>query len=157
MRMDTAFPSKYLKAADLESKPSWRMKISHVEMEQVNRSGDKSPVLYFRGARKGLALNKTNNNKLCEHYGNDSDDWEGKEIDLVVRMVDYQGDEVPAIRIQIPNKKRSDHQAPARDHVEAAERDRGSHLSGDPIDDDKPRESKREQKFDKELDDEIPF
>lgn len=124
MRMDTAFPSKYIKASDLQGRPV-TVTMSHVEMEQVGRTGDKQPVLYFTGKQKGLVLNKTNNNKICAEYGDDSDDWTGQPITLVERMVDYQGEEVPAIRIQIPPKSRarSDHQAPPRDHMEAAERD----------------------------------
>ncbi len=39
-------------------------------------------VLYFVGKEKRLVLNGTNTGILCNAYGNDSEDWVGKEIGL---------------------------------------------------------------------------
>lgn len=44
-------------------------------------------VLYFVGKDKRLVMNGTNTGALCVAYGNDSDDWIGKEIGLTT--VDY--------------------------------------------------------------------
>ena len=59
MRISSAFPSKYLKAADLQDKQV-TVRMSHVETETIG--DDDRPVLYFQGKEKGLVLNKTNAN-----------------------------------------------------------------------------------------------
>ena len=100
MRIDTAFPGQYLKAADLQGR-SVQVIIDRVEMETV---GDKQkPVLYFQGKVKGLALNKTNSNTVAECYGYETDDWHGKTVMLTEVMVDFQGRTVPAIRVRTPS------------------------------------------------------
>lgn len=99
MRIDSAFPSTYLKAADLQGR-NVVVTISHVRMEDVG--DDHKPVLYFVGKEKGLALNKTNSNNISALYGYETDDWTGKPIELFEAQVDYQGKSVPAIRVRIP-------------------------------------------------------
>lgn len=99
MRIDSAFPSTYLKAADLQGR-NVTVTISHVRMEDVG--DDHKPVLYFVGKEKGLALNKTNSNNISALYGYETDDWTGKPIELFEAQVDYQGKSVPAIRVRIP-------------------------------------------------------
>jgi arabinogalactan endo-1,4-beta-galactosidase len=98
MRISAAFPSQYLKAADLLGK---RVKVvmSHVAMEDIG--GDHKPVLYFIGKEKGLVLNKTNANNIAGQYGDDTDHWSGQTIELVETMVDFQGRTVPAIRVYV--------------------------------------------------------
>ena len=54
MHIESAFPSKYLKGADLNGK-TVRATIDRVEIEEVG-DGDRKPVVYFRNSDKGLAL-----------------------------------------------------------------------------------------------------
>lgn len=98
MRISAAFPSQYLKSADLQGR---RVKVtmSHVNMEDVG--GDPKPILYFIGKEKGLVLNKTNANNIAMIYGDDTDAWSGQTIELVEAMVDFQGRTVPAIRVYV--------------------------------------------------------
>ena len=42
-------------------------------------------VLYFEGKEARLVLNGTNTGTLCTAYGNDSDNWQGKEISLMTK------------------------------------------------------------------------
>ena len=103
MRISAAFPSDYLKAADLQDR-TIRVTMSHIKLEQIGQ-GDKQetkPVLYFQGKEKGLVLNKTNANTIAAVYGDDTDNWEGAEIDLFPAMVDFQGKSVAAIRVKVP-------------------------------------------------------
>jgi hypothetical protein len=104
MRVSAAFPSKYLKAADLNNK-NMIVKMSHVEMETINETEDDKPVLYFEGLEKGLVLNKTNSTKIAGAYGDEMDDWKGQEIVLFPAMVDFKGDTVEAIRVRAPQPK----------------------------------------------------
>ena len=77
MRIDMAFPSTYLKAADLQSR-AISVLMDRVEMREV---GDElKPVLYFIGKEKGLVLNKTNATTISGMYGYDTDSWHNKKI-----------------------------------------------------------------------------
>lgn len=96
MRIDSAFPSQYLKAADLQGKKV-TVTMSHVDMEDIG--GDLKPILYFIGKDKGLVLNKTNSNTIAMMHGYETDEWSGKSITLVEAMVDFQGRTVAAIRV----------------------------------------------------------
>lgn len=99
MNINEAFPSKYLKAADLQGR-NVTVKISHVQEEQIG--ADNKQILYFQGKERGVVLNKTNANNIATLYGCETDDWHGKEITLVEAMVDFQGKSVPAIRMKAP-------------------------------------------------------
>jgi hypothetical protein len=102
MRISAAFPSDYLKATDLDGR-NVKVAMSHVEMKDIG--GDHKPILFFVGKEKGLVLNKTNANNIALAYGDDTDDWNGKEIVLFEAMVDFQGKTVPSIRVRAPTAK----------------------------------------------------
>jgi hypothetical protein len=88
MRISSAFPSPYLKAADLQGRRV-PVKISRVEMQEF--TDEVKPVVYFEGKSKGLVLNKTNANTISAAYGDETEDWEGKETVLYEAEVEYQG------------------------------------------------------------------
>lgn len=97
MRIGSAFPSDYLKAADLNGK-AVRVTIDNVTEEKIGE--DRKPVLHFVGKDKTLVLNKTNANRITEAVGSDeTDDWQGWSITLYPCKVDYQGNRVDAIRV----------------------------------------------------------
>lgn len=102
MHISTAFPSEYLKAADLQGR-NISVVIERVEMRDVG--DDTKPVIYFRGKERGVVLNKTNANNIAMAYGDDTDAWTGKEVILYETMVDFQGRSVQAIRIRPPMAK----------------------------------------------------
>jgi arabinogalactan endo-1,4-beta-galactosidase len=102
MRISGAFPSDYLKAADLDGKPVLLI-MSHVEMKDIG--GDHKPILFFKGSEKGMVMNKTNANNIAALYGDDTDNWQGKEIVLFEAMVDFQGKTVAAIRVRAPKQR----------------------------------------------------
>ena len=57
MKVNEAFPSKFLKADDLQDR-TVKLTIDRVEMDEV---GDgRKPIAYFKDAKKGLVLNVTN-------------------------------------------------------------------------------------------------
>ena len=60
VKISEAFPSPYLKCADLGGKP-WDMKIRAVVMEDLGQGNDKEAkaVVYFESAKKGFVLNRT--------------------------------------------------------------------------------------------------
>lgn len=97
-----AFPSKYLKASDLQ-KRQVTLKISHAQFEKIGT--DDKLVLYFQGTKdnKGVVLNKTNAGVVANAYGDETDEWAGKPVTLFEAMVEFQGKLSPAIRMMIPN------------------------------------------------------
>lgn len=99
MRISNAFPSDYLKAADLDGRQV-KVVMSHVEMRDIG--GDHKPILFFQGKEKGMVLNKTNANNITGMYGDDTESWAGREIVLFEAAVDFQGKTVPAIRVKAP-------------------------------------------------------
>ena len=93
------FPSNYVKASDLNGK-ELTLTMANVEREKLGE--DYKPVLYFKGAKKGLVLNKTNTNTIGDAYGDDSDAWFGQPITLFSAMVEFAGKLQPAIRVKVP-------------------------------------------------------
>ena len=102
MRVSDAFPSNYVKCSDLQDQQV-TVVIASVAMEDIG--DDNKPVVYFQGRQKGMVLNKTNANNISALYGDDTDDWTGREIILYPAMVDFQGRSVPAIRVKGPAKR----------------------------------------------------
>lgn len=100
MNIQTAFPSKYLKAADLgKARPV--VTIAKVAMEDVG--DDHRPVVYFQGKDRTLVLNKTNANMIEEIAGTpETDSWRGVAIVLYASKTDYGGKRVDCIRVDTP-------------------------------------------------------
>lgn len=105
MRISSAFPSKYLRAADLPEDKSVAVVIDHVSIENVagnDDPNDEKPVLYFQGKQKGVVLNRTNANVISAVYGDDTDQWVGKQVLLYATETSFQGKMMPCIRMRIP-------------------------------------------------------
>lgn len=135
--INEAFPSNYLKAADLKGRNAL-VKMDRADFEMIG--DDKKLILYFEGKEKGMVLNKTNAGNIAAAYGDDTDDWQGQEIVLFEAMVDFQGKTVPAIRVRAPQAK----DRPARQSPRPSSADIGRD-QGSP-----PRQSA-------DMDDDIPF
>jgi hypothetical protein len=105
MRISEQFPSKYLRASDLDGEQTAVM--GRVEMEEVGTDKERKPVLYFQGLDKGLVLNKTNSGTISQLYGDDTDDWAGEAITLFSAMVSFQGETKPAVRVRAPSRKKA--------------------------------------------------
>jgi hypothetical protein len=100
MRTREVFTGGFLKAEDLGA-ASPVVTIDHYKVDKVG--DDRKPILFFVGKDRPLVLNVTNANRITEIMGTDEmDDWVGKQIRLYVTKVDYQGQRVPAIRVESP-------------------------------------------------------
>ena len=98
MDMNQAFPSDYLKAADLQGQDV-TVTMSHVEMAEFG--SEQKPVLFFHGKDKGLVLNKTNTNTIIGMFGPESTGWKGNRIIIFPTQTDFQGRQVACIRVKI--------------------------------------------------------
>ena len=94
-----AFPSNYLKAADLKN-GTIALKIDKVIFEEIGQNKDNKPVVYFTDVKKGMVLNKTNATTIGAVHGQEFEGWTGKEIELFEQMVPFQGQNVAAIRVR---------------------------------------------------------
>ena len=107
MKTSDVFPSRFVKAEDLDGDKI--VTVEQVILEEVfNQQGntkEQKPIIYFKGATKGMLLNKTNWSKLADAYGDESDAWKGQKCILTTVEVQAFGDVVSAIRIKIPNGK----------------------------------------------------
>lgn len=98
MNINEEFPSKWLKATDLNGQqPTYT--IREVSREDIGDDGFK-PVIFFNEVAKGVVLNKTNATNISEAYGPETDAWIGKPVILFTTWVDFQGKSVEAIRIR---------------------------------------------------------
>ena len=100
VKMNEAFPSKYLKATDLQGREA-QVVISSVDVEELNK--ERKLVMYFRGKEKGMVCNKTNANRIAFTYGDDTDGWIGRPIILYGEVVDFQGKATLGLRVRVPS------------------------------------------------------
>ena len=100
--IDDFFPSKYLKASDLQGRDV-KVTIQSLIPEQFENDGktDTKLVVYFVGKEKGVVLNKTNAGTIAAAYGYDYTTWSGNQITLYTAMVDAWGETKEAIRIRV--------------------------------------------------------
>ena len=101
-KLNEVFSGGFLKAEDLNGK-TVKVKIEKVEVKDFDDG--KKLILNFAGKDKALVCNKTNSAIIQEILGSDdTDDWEGKEIKLTVKKVEFSGKLVPAIRVVLEER-----------------------------------------------------
>lgn len=111
MKLAEVFPSNYLKADDLQGrKPS--VVIADARMELLGK--DQKLILYFQNKDKGMVCNKTNAGRISDMYGDDTDEWIGKEIILTSEFVEFQGKTTKGLRVQPPARAAASYAAPPR-------------------------------------------
>lgn len=96
MDIFNAFPSKFLKAADLQGQRVV-VYIKSVEMEDLG--DDRRPVIYFHKKDKGLVLNKTNATEIADRYGPQTEGWINQPIELYAARVEFQGKKMEGLRV----------------------------------------------------------
>jgi hypothetical protein len=108
MKLTEMFPSNLLKAADVSNAGGeMPLTISKIEMKEFdgdNGSKERKAIIFFANDKQ-MVCNKTNGKTLGEMFGNETDDWIGKSITLIVQNVDFAGKSTPAIRIKNLNSK----------------------------------------------------
>ncbi len=103
MKLNDAYPSRYLTAEDLGGNDK-TLTIESVDLEEIGQGRDKSNklVIGFRGAKKTFVVNKTNANTIAKLLGTDeTEEWVGQRITIGPREVEFQGDMVWSIRVSL--------------------------------------------------------
>ena len=99
VNINDAFPSKYIKASDLQGREV-RVTMNSVEMANFDNGDESKPCVYFQGKKKGLILNKTNASTIIDIYGPDTDHWFGKEITIFPTQTKFKGATTDCIRVK---------------------------------------------------------
>ena len=108
MNINSAFPSKYLKAADAEE--DLVLTIADVKIEIIGQAPkqEQKPVVYFTEETKGMVLNKTNAKMIAKIAKSDNtDDWRGIVVRIIATEVEFQGDLVMSLRVREVKKTKS--------------------------------------------------
>jgi hypothetical protein len=102
------FPSKYLKAADLNGKPI-TVVIATATLETLKSPEGKEQlktILTFKGTKKALPLNMTNFDACAEITGeDDTDNWPGHSLELYPSTTELKGKTKDCIRIRPPAQR----------------------------------------------------
>jgi len=102
MKIGAAFPSKWLKAADLQGQEV-EVVIKGVELADVTQGEEPQPVMLFHNKKKGMVINKTNADRMAHGYGTDeTDEWPGRKLILYVERVMYKGQMTDGLRVRVP-------------------------------------------------------
>ncbi len=106
MKIDDAFPSKYLKASDLPEDGSQAFVIESVKIEEIGREKQQKPVIHFENHDKSFVCNKTNANTIAKLTNSrDMDEWIGKTVHLYRAEVEFGGEMVESIRVKLKASK----------------------------------------------------
>jgi hypothetical protein len=109
MKRGQVFPSTYLGKEDvLAAGGTIRDSVGDVRMETVKGEGgdEEKAVLHFaKKDHKPMIINNTNWTTLEEAYGDDSDLWHGKPVEVYVDPgVMFGGKRVGGVRLRVPPK-----------------------------------------------------
>lgn len=99
MKIAELFPSNFLKADDIPSPRGFTIKA--VGVEEVGPEKTRKPVLFLNEEKRGLVLNKTNSSIIAHVFGQETDLWIGKPVELYKEAVQFQGRVVDAIRVRM--------------------------------------------------------
>jgi hypothetical protein len=106
--------SKYLNANDVDRKGTV-LTIRNVEEETVGSGKDARDkwVAYFDETEKGLVLNKVNRTTIAELHGDETDDWEGKQITIHQEKTEMDGKRIPCLRVkdEVPRQRKANGKA----------------------------------------------
>lgn len=111
------YDATYVRAWDLPTDRDAIMTIERVEGVEIKGvdKTERRPVVYFKGAKKGLVLNKGMGKTVKGMYGARVGAWVGKMIALYATTVSAFGDTHDVIRIRptIPTGRRTAPNKPA--------------------------------------------
>lgn len=100
MKISEQFSGSYLKASDL---PTPKVFTIAGCGQATMPDGRVKPALQFAGETQSLVLNKTNAFCLAEWFGDNTDGWLNRQVELYSTQTSFSGRMVPAIRVRQPS------------------------------------------------------
>jgi hypothetical protein len=93
-------PSKYLNADGAKGMDGLNFIIYDVKPELIEDESRPKLAVYFKGVEKPLILNKTNRDTLSTAWGDETDEWKGRSVMLLLIPDSYNGKPVMSIRLK---------------------------------------------------------
>jgi hypothetical protein len=107
------FPSRYLKAADLDEPIVLTVSEAPLEELKYQERAEKKVVMYFKQTNKVFPLNKVNWDSMEKITGkSDSDDWAGCKVELYPTQTEMSGETVDCVRIRRPGEGQAESSTP---------------------------------------------
>jgi hypothetical protein len=100
MKRKDIFPSRFFRAEDVD-KPV-RLTIERVEQELVGEDKELKTAVYGVGDPRGVVLNKTRYDAIASAYGEETNGWGGRIIEIYCGSTMYGGKRVPCVAVRIP-------------------------------------------------------
>jgi hypothetical protein len=119
IKISEHFGGAYLSGPDVPLGQSFRLQVGDTRIESFDDGGTKV-VLSFLNARKGLPLNKTNASALSAVWGDDTEDWYGRWLELFSVPTTYNGRNYNGLRVRPIEPPPSYRQTPDAAPAEAA-------------------------------------
>jgi hypothetical protein len=97
---DELYGSRFLAAADLKGPVN--ATIERVETETFTRPGERDKtkvVVYFKGGKKGMVINKTNAANLAASFGKAFSNWVGKRVTIRPEQTMFGGKPTSGLRL----------------------------------------------------------
>lgn len=97
------FDNRWVKAWDLGGRDITVtiVKVEAGVLENAKlKKRDRAPIVWFRGGKKPLALNRTNAQTIAAMYGNNTEDWIGKAVTLYPTTTEMAGKACDCIRVR---------------------------------------------------------
>ena len=104
MKRNEAFPSQYLGQKDIERPITAIIEAVRFEEVQGDHGAEDKPVLFFKNDEpKKMILNNTNWGAIEDAYGDESDNWNGKSIELYVDPgIMFGNQRKGGLRVRVP-------------------------------------------------------
>ena len=116
MNYEKAFPSKYIKAADLDDGPQQATITGVVQQDLF----DDVKLVAKLDNMKPLVLNRGNANTIATLAGSkDTEKWVGLRIELYATETSFKGEQVPCVRVRGPRLTRKSHPLPPEHEADA--------------------------------------
>lgn len=98
----TMFDNAYLGAWDIPEGRNVTVTIDRVVAGTLKsqRGTDKKPLVFFKGKKKAMVMNKTNCKTIAAMYGTDVGEWVGKQIAIYSTTTQAGGETVPCLRVK---------------------------------------------------------
>lgn len=97
MKATEYFSGRFLRAEDIRQP----VKLTILKVTEEEYEEKKKLVVSFEEIEKVLGLNKINCSRIIEWAGTEeTDDWPGTVVTLVRSSVEYDGKDVPCIRVK---------------------------------------------------------
>jgi len=120
MRKSEALPSKYLTGPWVGNR-KFAFTVARVVQEVMENGRETKPVMYFVGKEKGMVVNSGNWDAMAIVWGDESDNWTGKTVELFALPTQTPaGQATLGCRIRaIVDPSQAGAQAPLREQVAA--------------------------------------